>query len=164
MLHQGLALLHIVFACVGALALLILAWHDLRRRRLPNQLVALVAASYLLFSLATPSNLLPHLATALLALLAGFALTALRVIGGGDAKLFAALAFWAGPMQWWIPLVIASQVGLLLVLLGLIARWALRRAPPHGFRPVLRCLTISRGVPYGIALAVGGWVAIICQL
>lgn len=151
-------------AGASSLLLLVLAWHDLRRRRLPNRLVAAVAVFYLLPALLAPTTLITHLAVGLLALLLGMLLVAARVMGAGDAKLLAAILCWAGPAQWWQPLLVTSQMGLLLALLGLAARWGLQHRIPRGFRPVLRCLTVARGVPYGVALAAGGLIAIAGQL
>lgn len=152
------------FAGTSSLLLLALAWHDLRRRRLPNRLVAAVAVCYLLPALLTPSTLLPHLAVGLLALLSGMFLVAARVMGAGDAKLLGAILCWAGPAQWWQPLLVTSQIGLLLALFGLAARWGLQHRTPRCLRPILRCFTVARGVPYGVALAAGGLIAIAGQL
>jgi prepilin peptidase CpaA len=144
----------------GGMVLLALAWHDLQRRRLPNRLVAAVALLYILSALPTPSALLPHLALGATGLLMGMLLVAAGVIGGGDGKLIAAVLCWSGLARAGPTLVIISQVGLLLALAGLACRWSLRRQPPEYLRPMLRCLTTDRGVPYGVALAAGGLYAI----
>lgn len=140
----------------AALLLLALARHDLRRRRLPNRLVAWFALLYLPVAISLAAPLLPHLAVGLLALLVGMLLTAAGMIGAGDAKLAAAILWWAGPAQWWMVLVIVSQAGLVVALLGLGARWLRGRPHPAWARIPLRWLSVARGVPYGVALAAGG--------
>lgn len=149
-------LVSLVGRLAAALLLLALARHDLRCRRLPNRLVAGFALLYLPVSIALSAPLLPHLWVGLLALLIGMLLTAAGTIGAGDAKLAAAILWWAGPAQWWMVLVIASQAGLLVGLLGLGAKALRRRPHPAWARSALRWLSVERGVPYGVALAAGG--------
>ncbi len=74
-------------------------WIDLRTRRIPNWLTLSVLLTGLLqTSLPLPTS---TLAGALLGVLAGFALNLpfwlLKIRGGGDLKLFAALGAWFGP-------------------------------------------------------------------
>jgi len=157
------AMLQIFSAIGSSLTLLALAWHDLRQRRLPNALVLTVAVFYLLAALLTPKILLAHLAVGLLGLLIGMLLTAARVMGGGDAKLLAAILCWAGPSEWWVALVVTTQIGLLVALLGLAARWGLRYHPARWLSTPLRLFTVARGVPYGVALAAGGLMVIARQ-
>ena len=86
---------------VAAFVLLLaaVAWGDIRAYRIPN---VLVAAFPLLFVIAFTGGLIPrqeilgHLGSGILALLLGLALFSRNWVGGGDAKLFAALALWAG--------------------------------------------------------------------
>jgi len=89
-------------------------------------------------------------------LVAGFAFFAARFVGGGDAKLFAAVALWFGFGDLLSYVLIASLAGGALTLLIL----ALRRVPlPVTGRPWLMRLADPRaGIPYGVALAVGALV------
>src|ERR1700744_21295 len=72
---------------------------DLASFTIPNFLQAALAAGFVLFvaavHLAAPALAL-HLLAVFLGLIIGFALFALGYIGGGDAKLFAAVALWLG--------------------------------------------------------------------
>ena len=74
------------------------AWGDIRNYRIPN---ALVGAFLVLFVLAFAFGLIPrheivgHLGAGVVVLLLGMALFRFNWIGGGDAKLIAALALWA---------------------------------------------------------------------
>jgi prepilin peptidase CpaA len=140
------------------------AWSDIRDYRIPN---ALVGALLVLFVLALASGLVPrnniptHLATGALALLLGLALFHVNWIGGGDAKLFAVLALWAGgPEVIRLAFVMALVGGALSALILLRARFdASKKAPPASAatgegNPVPK-------VPYGVAIAVAGldyWV------
>lgn len=159
MLH----LISLVAASGACVVLIFLAWHDLRRRRLPNRLVAIAAACYFLFALERPVGIALHVAVGLAFLTLGLLLTAHGVMGGGDTKLIGVVMCWAGPEQCLPALVIITQAGLALALLGLGARALLQRNPHLRARPILRCLTVARGVPYGVALALGGLSVIAAQ-
>lgn len=105
--------------------------------------------------------------------LAGFAvLTVLFMMGGmggGDVKLGTAVLAWAGLQSLVTTVFVIAVTGLLLALLGLMAdRLAVsrRRAAGQGSRVVrvwqamLYALSAKRGVPYGVALALGGMLAL----
>jgi prepilin peptidase CpaA len=89
-------------------------------------------------------------------LLAGFAIFSFRLIGGGDAKLFAAAALWLGPTGILAFLVFTAIAGLCVALLMLA--WSavsieseVRGGPLlGGMKPVL---------PYGYAIASGAILA-----
>jgi prepilin peptidase CpaA len=94
------------------------------------------------------------------ALVAGMAMFALRWIGGGDAKLMAAVALWLGWPAITTFLLVAAMAGgaLALALLSLRAP-ALRVVVLGGPRWVSRLAQPGEGVPYGVAIAVGALVA-----
>lgn len=101
-----------------------------------------------------------HLAVGLGALLIGMGMFAVRWMGGGDAKLIAAVALWLGWSA--IPaFVLATAMaggGLAIVLL------TLRSAP---MRPMValgpgwvnRLAEEGQGIPYGLAIAIGALAA-----
>jgi prepilin peptidase CpaA len=87
-----------------------------------------------------------------------FALFTLGWIGGGDAKLAAATALWLG----WTPLgdygLVSALAGGALTLLILFAR---RLALPTFLSSqawIVRLHNAKTGIPYGIALALGGMI------
>jgi prepilin peptidase CpaA len=97
-----------------------------------------------------------HVAVGVGALLVGMTLFAGNFIGGGDAKLFAAIALYMG--TGWIAayLFAVAIAGGALAVAMLALRWA-----AHGpFAPYLaRLQHLTRagaGIPYGIAIAAGG--------
>ncbi len=89
---------------------------------------------------------------------AGALLFARGVIGGGDAKLLAACAVWVG----WTGLArFLFAVAIIGGLFGLLLLW-LRRANLHGSwteKPwIRRLLSDEEGIPYGVAIGLGGMV------
>lgn len=138
----------------GALAILLLtgAALDVTQRRLPNWLILLVlglAAAQMLFD--TPmAEALSRLAHAAIALVVGMILFRFRMIGGGDAKFYAALAAHFALAQ-------AIQLLLFVSLAGLvtIGGWfALRRLRKSAGGPQAEGNFAM--VPYGVAIALGG--------
>jgi prepilin peptidase CpaA len=143
----------------ASLVLIVLAYRDLSLRRLPNAWVGAYAALFFAYAWTSGmgwEQLLWHGAIGLFALMLMVLLFAIGAIGGGDVKLWGALMLWAGPQGAVTALVIATLCGSLLGILGWLAQAALRRhRMPQGFT-LLRMLSVSRGVPYGVGLAIAG--------
>ncbi|OJU49281.1 MAG: peptidase [Mesorhizobium sp. 61-13] len=100
-----------------------------------------------------------HLAAGAMMLTVTFALFALGGMGGGDAKLMAATAVWMGlDMALVQYLVTAAVIGGLLTLAILTFRSSML-APITKANMFLRHFADDKtGVPYGIALGVGGLI------
>lgn len=119
-------------------------------------------------TLFAPVALLTHMPLAEIGIhyLFGFALLAVGfflfqagVIGGGDAKLLAAAAVWTGfvafvPFIFW-----TTMAGGLIALALLMARQQFAPAPAQPAF-VNRLLTPKSGVPYGVAIMLGGLMAL----
>jgi prepilin peptidase CpaA len=139
------------YALLGALAiaLLVAAATDLRRRQIDNWLTGAIALAAPLFWLASGLTLGAigwqfAIAVAAFAVLAG--LFAAGAMGGGDVKLLTALALWLPPMPFLTLLLVMAIAGGALTLA--CAAW-------H----VLRRNEGRIAVPYGIAISIGGlWV------
>jgi prepilin peptidase CpaA len=148
---------------INALAsavLSILALSDLRRRRLPNAIVASFAALYFVHAWLggeTRTGLEAHLASGALALALAALLFRFGWLGGGDAKLFAAVFLWAGPAYAASVFFIVSFAGLLLAMVQL---GMARTGRAHAADAKVSWLAPARGVPYGVALAIGGLAAV----
>ena len=139
----------IIYGLVGALAiaLLVAAFTDIRRRQIDNTLNAAIALGAPLFWWATGLSLWPGvvlqlaLAVAAFAVLAG--LFAIRAMGGGDVKLLTALALW---MPWHLFLrtvvVMALAGGVLTIVLAV---WHITRRQTGRLK-----------IPYGVAIALAG--------
>jgi prepilin peptidase CpaA len=143
----------------AGLVLIVLAYRDLSFRRLPNAWVGAYAALFLVYAWSTGmawEQLVWHGVIGVLAVMLTVSMFAIGAIGGGDVKLWGALMLWAGPQGAVTALVIATLCGSLLGLSGWLAQRVLqRRRKAPGFA-LLRMLSASRGVPYGVGLAIAG--------
>lgn len=131
---------------------------DLRARRVPNVIPLAIAALYPALVLAPGSTVdwTGGLATGAIALLVGYLLFALRLCGGGDAKLFAALAIWAGPALI-LPFALWTAVAGGAIALVMWVQQKLTRAPSLA---AARFAQVEAGfhrlaMPYALAIAAG---------
>ncbi|WP_412024870.1 MULTISPECIES: prepilin peptidase [Burkholderia] len=146
----------ILVQSVATVVLASLAAQDLRDRRLSNRAVLAFAMLYFVAAALAHESLAPlagHVATAAAMLLMFGGLHHAGWIGGGDVKLAAAVFLWAGPTLALAVLTIVGAAGALCGLAALAAVAWQRRAAPA------RALAV-RGVPYGVALAFGGALAV----
>lgn len=101
-----------------------------------------------------------HLAAGALALAVTFGLFALGGMGGGDAKLIAATAVWMGFNLHLVEYLVVSALAGGMLTLGILAYRKSPLAVYTGHNLFLRNLADAKtGIPYGIALGVGGLVA-----
>lgn len=143
---------HIVYGLVGALAiaLLVAAFTDIRRRQIDNWLNAAIALGAPLFWWASGLALWPGVALQLgLAVVTFFVLAglfALKAMGGGDVKLLTALALWMPALLFLKLLVIMALAGgVLTITMGM---WHIARRQKDKLK-----------IPYGIAIATAGlWI------
>jgi prepilin peptidase CpaA len=135
---------------------------DLFTLTVPNRIVI---ALVLLFFLAAPlaglglADIGLHVGLALVALTLGFALFSLGLVGGGDAKLFAASCLWLGPQAVIPYAVYAALIGGALALLLLFWRAQPLPAMLASKGWAVRLHSPNEGMPYGIALAAAGLLA-----
>ena len=152
-----LALLSVLPGLVIAAAL-----SDLTTMRIPNWLSGSLILGFFPAALAVgvPLDVVAvHGAVAFAALLIGMALFAVRVIGGGDAKLIAAACLWLGPSASFEFVLWTAVFGGLLSLVLIVAR---RDVGPYlvGGPVWVHTLMEAKGdIPYGIAIAVGALMA-----
>ena len=145
---------------VVAAALLAASWSDVRHYVIPNRYPAAIVAAYLIPAVDQPlGQSLVALGFGTVFFVAGAALFAFRVMGGGDVKLMAATALWANP-HLVLPFVeVIAFAGAALALVWLSpARRLLPAAPAceaQSAAPGLR-QRLKTPVPYGIAIAAGG--------
>lgn len=175
----------VVASLLGLLALAALT--DLRERRIPNWLNLGVAGLYPVFVLISPTPIpwLGALGAAGAVFMLGLVLFARQLIGGGDVKLIAAVTLWAGLDQLALFALVTSLVGGALALGSLwYQRWhalidahmaalgwnlasightqptdsvsaKASEAPPSASTG-----RASNTLPYGIAIAAGGFAVI----
>jgi prepilin peptidase CpaA len=133
---------------------------DLMTMTIPNRVSLILAATFLVlapFAGLGAEAIAWHMAAAVLVFAGCFALFALGVMGGGDAKLLTATSLWFG---FGLPLVsflvaVAFLGGLLtlaiLVMRSAQGQYILSRVPlTHNLTDA------SKGIPYGIAIAAAG--------
>lgn len=142
--------LHYGLLTALAIALLVAAFTDLRRRQIDNWLNAGIALTAPVFWWSLGLDLWPGVAiqfgvaAATFAICAG--LFAMRQMGGGDVKLLTALALWIQPEFFLQLIVIMAIVGAILTLL-------------FGMWHIMRRQKDRIAIPYGVAIATGGlWV------
>lgn len=142
-----------VLAVLGLLA----CWYDVKQRRLPNWLVLVTLAAGLgLATWRSGFEVLPwHLAHLAIALGVGIGLYALRALGAGDAKYYAALAAWF-TLGEAIKLLMAVSFAGLLLALGWLA-WRKFSGNPAPRKPQ----EDQDKVPFGVAMAAGAVLALL---
>lgn len=139
---------YLTYGLIGALAiaLLIAAFTDFRRRQIDNWLNAAIAAGAPLFWWASGlgwPDIGWQLGVALVTFIITAVLFAMRAMGGGDVKLLTALALWIVPANFlFLVIVMALLGGLLTILFGAL----------H----VIRRQTGRVAIPYGIAISAAG--------
>ena len=145
----------------------LLAWaafNDFRTYLIPNSVSFSVALLYPAHVLASPVPIdwVGALVVAFALLATGIVMFALKYAGGGDVKLLAAAALWAGPMQVLGFVLLTTMAGGVLAVftrsyLQYVRPWPnVRLAPDDDSADKLHA-----SIPYGIAIAVGGlWLAI----
>lgn len=154
------------FAALLALACV----SDLRTRRIPNWLVVVIAVAGIGVAIAT-QGVVHGGARSLAGLAAGLALWLpfwlLRMMGGGDVKLFAAGAAWLGPAGALEGALLAALCGGLLSLVYLLLQhgvpYTLMRlahglAQPSALREAAPTKW-DRRMPYGLAMVAGLLIA-----
>ena len=154
-------LIALLAVAVFPLLVVTAALTDATSYTIPNRLSLLAVGAYPLAALAAGLSL-PVLGLSLalggVALLIGMALFALRVVGGGDAKLMAACGLWLG-WSGFTPFLVWTALAGGALAVGLLIGRKLHAHLPSAFPAWLRrLLTPGETVPYGVAIAVGALV------
>ncbi|MDW9375381.1 peptidase [Sinorhizobium meliloti] len=148
----------VVFPFCLALA----AISDFFTMRIPNRISALLLACFFPAVVLAGSDLEQiglHLAAAAVVFSACFCLFAAGVMGGGDAKLLTASAIWFGfNASLAAFLLFVAVFGGLLTLAVLLLR-SQENLILAARIPVPRLLLTAKKIPYGIAIAFGGFAA-----
>jgi prepilin peptidase CpaA len=143
--------------------LIVAALRDLTSYTIPNRLSFGLAGLFPVAALAAglpPSLIGLNLAVGLAALVAGMVMFALRWIGGGDAKLFAAAALWLGWPAMLTDIAVTGLAGGALAVMLLALRSAhIRPFVPVGATWLGRLAEPGENVPYGVAIAAGALAA-----
>jgi prepilin peptidase CpaA len=144
------------------LILMAAAASDVMYYRIPNVLVLALAGAFVVWAIFAHVAWLGHLSAALLCLAGGVVFYVLGQMGAGDVKLLTAVALWVGLSGLLALLVFVSLGGLIVLPLLLLARVLVVRAQTMNLWraewPIPRVLAKKQGVPYGVAIALGGIV------
>jgi prepilin peptidase CpaA len=153
----------ILVLSVLPLALAFAAVSDLWTMTIPNFISVAAVVGFLLLAplagLAWPVIGM-SLVAALLVFAVCFALFAFGIMGGGDAKLLTATALWFGyDPSLPIFLVTVAYIGGALTLLMLLLRTQAHSVMAIGIK-LPASLTTEKKIPYGIAIAIGGFMTL----
>jgi prepilin peptidase CpaA len=144
------------------LCLAVAALSDLFTMTIPNRASLIIAVSFILIAPFTGMPLQAiglHILAGLIVFCVCFTLFAINVMGGGDAKLLAATAIWFGldhPLLLFLTYV--GLVGGVATLLILVVRTQSDMITAVGLR-VPKSILYAKKIPYGIAIAIGGFMA-----
>ncbi len=140
-------------------ALLVAAANDIYEFKIPNWVSIILICAYPVAGIAVgapPRVIAEGLLIGAGALTLGFALYAGRIVGGGDAKLFAAIAPWVGANALGVFLFYTAIAGLALTIFILIFR-KLPILPVYTHAPwLIELHERKKDLPYAVALAAGG--------
>jgi prepilin peptidase CpaA len=145
------------------LCLALAAVSDFFTMTIPNRLSVVIVVGFFLVApfvgLSLPAIGM-SLVAALMVFAVCFALFAFRIMGGGDAKLLTATALWFGyDPSLLIFLVTVAYIGGALTLLMLLLRTQADSVMAIGIR-LPASLTTEKKIPYGIAIAIGGFMTL----
>jgi prepilin peptidase CpaA len=125
------------------------SWTDFRSRTIPNWLIISTFVWGLGFAIWTNhwGDLLLHLLHFTAALTVGLALFGFKVWGGGDGKLYAAVAVWFEIQDFFLLVLAITTVGLALLLGYTVVHWGKLFAKS------------GRSIPFGVAIGLGAVLA-----
>ena len=152
-----------IFADLLPAGLIMAAISDLRSMIIPNRLCLILAACFFPAALCAQLSLeqwMQCLGMGGLGLVAGMLMFALRLMGGGDAKLIAATSLWFGFSGFMSFLVYTALAGgaFTLLLLGCRHIASVYALPLKGW--IERLMKPKGDIPYGVAICIGGILAI----
>ncbi|QTC91264.1 A24 family peptidase [Brevundimonas goettingensis] len=149
---------------LSVLPLLVIAagLRDLTTMTIPNWISGLLILAFFPAAFMvglSPLTVAAHAGVAVIALFVGMGLFAMRVIGGGDAKLMAATCLWLGVTGSAMFILWTGVAGGVFCLTLMFARTQLRPYV-HGAPHWVDSLLEPKGdIPYGVAIAIGALMA-----
>ncbi len=146
---------------LGLLALAVVT--DLEAMRIPNRICLAIAALYPVHVLAAagPVDWPGALAVAAAVFAFGLIPFCLGLMGGGDVKLMAAAALWAGPATALDFVLVTTFLGGVMAMVMVSPyRFAMALAFARIGREDIGTVLMGRVIPYAVAIAAGGWLTI----
>lgn len=152
---------YIVLAVFPA-AILVAAANDIYEFKIPNWVSIILVCAYPVAGLAvgaSPRIILEGLLIGAGALTLGFALFAGKIVGGGDAKLLAAISPWIGASALGVFLFYTAVSGLALAMV-ISAFRQFPVLPVYAHAPwLIQLHERKKDLPYAVALAAGGLIS-----
>ena len=136
--------------------------HDLTTMKIPNWISGVLVLGFFPAALAVglaPMAVALHVGIAAAALFVGMGLFAMRVIGGGDAKLMTAACLWLGLSGSGMFMLWTGLAGGAFCLVLIYARAQVRPYVAGGPQWVHQLLQPKADIPYGVAIAIGALMA-----
>jgi Flp pilus assembly protein protease CpaA len=149
--------------CVGIVLLVVAAYGDIKRLRIPNMLVAAVAVLGVLrlFVIGDLTTAVYTVGSSVLIFITTFLLFWHGLLGGGDVKLLGATVLLVGYHDLFSFLFLMSICG---ALVSLVILFIHRYLPLHlGPRLAVLVPTARLSVPYGVAISGGAIVTLLFQ-
>ena len=156
-----MAILQLLLLAVLPALVIVAGLKDLTSMKIPNWISGVLILSFFPAALVMglpPIAIATHLGVAVVVLLVGMGLFALRLLGGGDVKLMASACLWLGPTASGLFVLATAAIGGLFCLILLLGRAHLQPWVPAGSGWVARLMTPRGDIPYGVAIAVGALV------
>ena len=152
-------MLNAAIMVIFPLCMIYAAASDLLTMTIPNRISVVLIAAFLVIAPLGGVGLHEfglHVLAAAIVFAACFALFAVNVMGGGDAKLLTAAALWYGYNASLVAFLASTALmGGLLTVVILILRWQSTLLLAARI-PLPQTLLHAKKVPYGIAIAAGG--------
>jgi prepilin peptidase CpaA len=156
--------LRLIVLIVGICIFAVVAYGDIRTRRIPNEMIVaiLVLAAFRIAIDGDPRAGLFTLAASAALFISTFLLFWRGLLGGGDVKLIGATALLIGYHSFFEFLFVMSVSGALIAVAVLARdRLGLRRATTPGLEEQEAQARLT--VPYGVAIAAAGIVVLLVQ-
>jgi prepilin peptidase CpaA len=146
---------------LGLLGLAVVS--DIEALRIPNRICLAIVALYPVHVLASlePVDWLGAIAVALCVFAVGLVPFAAGLMGGGDVKLIAATALWAGPPMVLEFVLLTTVIGGALAIF-MVTQWRFTLAQVCEFvgGESIRDVFLGRSIPYAIAIAAAAYLIV----
>jgi prepilin peptidase CpaA len=140
-----------------------LAWaaaSDVRFYTIPNRIPVIIVVAFAVAAFVMPSSfVIGGVVTGMAAFVVGGLLFGFGLMGGGDAKLMAAVAFWSGPSLIARFALVMALAGLALAIFLLTPGRRLLPAPSEAAHALATggAAVARQPMPFGVAIAIGGF-------
>ncbi len=163
-----LMILEAMLLAALAVMLCIVALGDVRSYRIPNKLnltIAGTAIPYWIVNLSSGNadvgaTLLPQVTLIFCVFVIMLTFMLLNILGGGDAKLLLALAFWLPVPHYLNMIVLMSVAGGILCVIVLTKQRLKNNMPITDMNGEIAASKTKQRVPYGVAIAAGGLIPV----